>query len=462
MVSTSFLQVERSGDGNAGPMRRHRHAAAMTTTPVEPRTLPLRALVLLGALTAARRWSPTSTCPRSRTWRVRSAPTRPRPSSPSRSRWSAWRSASSWPDRSAIASAVCCPSGSACCCSRSPRSCARSPTTSARCSRSGSPRTRGRGHPGGRARRRTRCVRRRTRGADLLRADARDGPGSRSVRWSAASSCGSPTGGDLRGARHSQRAAAGGHVAGAGGDRQRRSAAQPEPASPSANRPVTLGRFLLISGCLGVVLFSYISMSCSCCADYGVRTGGVLLDLRCERRRDDRGRAGQRATRRSARASLMLQWVGLVLAAMASGLVLALVSRLRRSGAGPLWFVLCGLGLSFGNATALAMVPHGGVAGPRPPARHQPVPPAPRRRRCSRSAAPPGSRWVWPWASPPFSPSSSVVARRADARGLDSRRCPSRGRVRTPGGEPRLAPLEATLRLAGERGYVGTTMARSP
>ena len=33
------------------------------------------------------------------------------------------------------------------------------------------------------------------------------------------------------------------------------------------------------------------------------RTGGVLLDLRCERRRDDRGRAGQRATRRSARAS---------------------------------------------------------------------------------------------------------------------------------------------------------------
>ena len=29
----------------------------------------------------------------------------------------------------------------------------------------------------------------------------------------------------------------------------------------------------------------------------------------------------------------------------------------------PLWFVLCGLGMSFGNATALALVPHGGIAG---------------------------------------------------------------------------------------------------
>ena len=29
----------------------------------------------------------------------------------------------------------------------------------------------------------------------------------------------------------------------------------------------------------------------------------------------------------------------------------------------PLWFVLFGLGMSFGNATALALVPHGSIAG---------------------------------------------------------------------------------------------------
>ena len=128
----------------------------------------------------------------------------------------------------------------------------------------------------------------------------------------------------------------------------------------------------------------------------------------------------------------------------------------------PLWFVLCGLGLTFGNATALAMVPHGGVAG-------------------SASALLGTSQFLLGAAVPPLlsiggttglamglamgvagrsRPRRQPGPRRADARGLDSRRCPSRGRVRTPGESSRLALLEATLRLAGERGYVGTTMAR--
>jgi DHA1 family bicyclomycin/chloramphenicol resistance-like MFS transporter len=123
--------------------------------------------------------------------------------------------------------------------------------------------------------------------------------------------------------------------------------------------------FLVMSGCLGAVLFSYISMSSFVLReDYGVgpvtfswifgaNAAGMVVG----------GQVNARLVGRFGPARMLR--VGLLVLAVAAGCVavaltadapLALVVL-------PLWFVLCGLGLSFGNATALALVPHGAVAG---------------------------------------------------------------------------------------------------
>jgi DHA1 family bicyclomycin/chloramphenicol resistance-like MFS transporter len=123
--------------------------------------------------------------------------------------------------------------------------------------------------------------------------------------------------------------------------------------------------FMVVAGCMGVVLFSYISMSPFVLRDeygvgpvtfswiFGANAAGMVVG----------GQVNARLVGRRGPASMLR--VGLVvLAAAASCLavVLALGAPLGVLLV-PLWLVLCGLGMSFGNATALALVPHGGIAG---------------------------------------------------------------------------------------------------
>lgn len=123
--------------------------------------------------------------------------------------------------------------------------------------------------------------------------------------------------------------------------------------------------FLLLAGCLGVVLFSYISMSSFVLREeygvgpvsyswiFGANAIGMIVGGQVNARLVDR--LGP---------TLMLR-IGLsLLAGAATCLVLTLsVSAPLPVILVPLWFVLCGLGLSFGNATALALMPHGNIAG---------------------------------------------------------------------------------------------------
>lgn len=123
--------------------------------------------------------------------------------------------------------------------------------------------------------------------------------------------------------------------------------------------------FLLLAGCLGVVLFSYISMSSFVLReDYGVdpvtyswifgaNAIGMIVG----------GQLNARLVNRHGPALMLRIGLGL-LAGAASCLALALsLSAPLPVVLVPLWLVLCGLGLSFGNATALALMPHGNVAG---------------------------------------------------------------------------------------------------
>lgn len=123
--------------------------------------------------------------------------------------------------------------------------------------------------------------------------------------------------------------------------------------------------FLVMSGCLGVVLFSYISMSSFVFREaYGVDPvtyswifGGNALGMIVG------GQVNARLVGRHGPARMLR--VGLVVLAAATCCVAVALALAAPLGVVlvPLWFVLGGLGLSFGNATALALVPHGTVAG---------------------------------------------------------------------------------------------------
>lgn len=123
--------------------------------------------------------------------------------------------------------------------------------------------------------------------------------------------------------------------------------------------------FLVMAGCMGVILFSYISMSPFVFREdqgvgpvtfswiFGANAIGMIVG----------GQVNARLVGRHGPA-LMLR-VGLIVLATAAcclAVALALDASLGVILV-PLWFVLCGLGMSFGNATALALVPHGTIAG---------------------------------------------------------------------------------------------------
>lgn len=123
--------------------------------------------------------------------------------------------------------------------------------------------------------------------------------------------------------------------------------------------------FLVMAGCFGTVLFSYISMSSFVLREdygvgpvafswiFGVNAVGMIVG----------GQLNARLVGRHGPARMLR--IGLVLlATAASCLALALAGAAPLGVVMvPLWLVLCGLGLSFGNATALALVPHGTIAG---------------------------------------------------------------------------------------------------
>ena len=123
--------------------------------------------------------------------------------------------------------------------------------------------------------------------------------------------------------------------------------------------------FLAMAGCLGIVLFSYISMSSFVFReDYGVgpvgfswifgaNAVGMIVGGQVNARL-----VGRHGPARMLRAGLLL----LAGSACCLAVALALAAPLGVVLV-PLWCVLCGLGLSFGNATALALAPHGTMAG---------------------------------------------------------------------------------------------------
>ena len=145
---------------------------------------------------------------------------------------------------------------------------------------------------------------------------------------------------------------------------------QPRPSdTPGGFGPLLADRdfrgFLLMSGCLGVVLFSYISMSSFVLReDYGIgpvgfswvfgaNAVGMVVG----------GQVNARLVGRHGPARMLR--VGLVVLSSAApclALALALHAPLGVALV-PLWCVLAGLGISFGNATALALAPHGAMAG---------------------------------------------------------------------------------------------------
>ncbi len=123
--------------------------------------------------------------------------------------------------------------------------------------------------------------------------------------------------------------------------------------------------FLVVAGCMGVVLFSYISMSPFVLREeygvgpvtfswiFGANAAGLVVG----------GQVNARLVGRHGPARMLHVGLGLLAsAATCLGIALAIEAPLGVVLA-PMWFVLCGLGMSFGNATALALVPHGSIAG---------------------------------------------------------------------------------------------------
>ncbi len=123
--------------------------------------------------------------------------------------------------------------------------------------------------------------------------------------------------------------------------------------------------YMAVSALLGTVLFTYISMSSFVLRDqyglgpvayscvFGGNAVGMIVGSQVNARL-----VGARGPAVMLRRALTVTGVATTLTALALGThappTLVLV---------PLWFVLAGLGGSFGNATALALAPHGRVAG---------------------------------------------------------------------------------------------------
>ena len=207
--------------------------------------------------------------------------------------------------------------------------------------------------------------------------------------------------------------------------------------------------FLVIAGCMGVVLFSYISMSPFVLREeHGVGPGGVLVDLRGQRRRDGRRRPGQRSAGRPARAGLACSGSG---CGPGDGGVLP--GRRARARRAPR--------RRAGAAVVRAVRPRHELRqrdrpGPRPPRQaSRGRPPrssgpasscwAPRCRRSSPSTAPRASRWVLAMARrrtarpgrrpPPRRPAPGLGSRSAHAAIAHQR--PGRGLTPPPArGDP--------------------------
>lgn len=123
--------------------------------------------------------------------------------------------------------------------------------------------------------------------------------------------------------------------------------------------------FLVLGGLLGVVLFAYISMSSFVLRDgyglgpvayawvFGANAVGMILGSQVSARTV--GRLGPTV--------LLRRGLTVVGAASVVLTVALLLDAPLAVAAGPLWFVLVGLGMSFGNSTALALMPHADDAG---------------------------------------------------------------------------------------------------
>lgn len=145
---------------------------------------------------------------------------------------------------------------------------------------------------------------------------------------------------------------------------------QPNPTgAPTGFGPLlgdrTFRGFLLMSGCLGVVLFSYISMSSFVLReDYGVGPVGFSWIFGANAiGMVVGGQVNARLVGRRGPARMLRTGMVLLAGACSTFAVMLALSAPLAMALVPLWFVLCGLGLSFGNAVALALAPHGGMAG---------------------------------------------------------------------------------------------------
>ena len=225
--------------------------------------------------------------------------------------------------------------------------------------------------------------------------------------------------------------------------------------------------FLAMAGCLGIVLFSYISMSSFVFREdfgigpvgfswiFGANAVGMVVGGQVNARL-----VGRHGPARMLRAGLVL------LAGSACCLVVALALAAPLGVVlAPLWCVLAGLGLSFGNAPRSPSRRTGGWPAGLRPAGHQPVParrhgPPAARRSAARPASPWGSAMALAAALPSSQrPRRGPGLRRSTLSGRPGRsaRAPTTGDESSAG-----PPLEATLPSAGERGYVGTTLAQIP
>jgi DHA1 family bicyclomycin/chloramphenicol resistance-like MFS transporter len=123
--------------------------------------------------------------------------------------------------------------------------------------------------------------------------------------------------------------------------------------------------YLAVSGLLGTVLFTYISMSSFVLRDqyglgpvaYSCVFGGNAIGMVVGSQVNAR-LVGTRGPAVMLRRALTVTGAATTLTALALGTHAPLAAALV-----PLWFVLAGLGGSLGNATALALAPHGHVAG---------------------------------------------------------------------------------------------------
>ena len=123
--------------------------------------------------------------------------------------------------------------------------------------------------------------------------------------------------------------------------------------------------YMLVSGLLGAMLFSYISMSPFVLRDqYGLSPVGYSLAFACNAvGMIVGGRLNALAVLRHGPATMLL--IGLLLASVASiAVAMALWSQAPLAALLiPLWLVMAGIGLSMGNAMAMALTPFGTMAG---------------------------------------------------------------------------------------------------